>query len=161
MTDADLARLDEAHVLALTAWAEARGDVDQATRSSLMERLAVMCAARNRLPRFAAFRATAATYAAICLAPHQFSCWSQVGSNHDALVAAATALAMHGEFVDALLVETHYLAGGVVSGAIRDVTDGATMYYAPASMIPVGSVPSWATGRTDWRAIGSQRFYTV
>lgn len=159
----DTARLSDAEILGLTGWAEARGDADQATHLSVIERLAVMCVVRNRLARFAEFRATAASYRDICLAPLQFSCWSVAGGrlNFAALVGQIAQLLTAGESTDPLLTETLFFADGIVSGAVQDVTGGATAYFAPSAMVPVGSVPTWAKNRTDWLQLGSQRFYKI
>lgn len=158
-----LARLTDTEILGLTGWAEARGDIDQTTHSSLVERVAVMCAVRNRRSNPTAYRAATDTYTAICLAPRQFSCWSVTGGrdNYESLIARVEEFSQSGETSDPVLNETLFLAGGVVSGLIRDVTGGATMYYSPASMVPAGSQPAWAATRTTWLELGSQRFYRL
>ena len=164
MTDADvLAALDDRQTLALTAWAEAR----QAPRTTLddhspvEELIAVMVVVRNRRATPARWRATDASYKAICLAPKQFSCWTpNSGSNHDALMAWAATFSSVAGFVAAdhpLLAECLYLADGVIAGTLLDRTNGATSYWAPAAMVPAGRQPAWAYGLPRWK-IGDQFF---
>lgn len=164
MTDAEiLAALDNWQVLALTAWAEARQIPrnDPHDHSPVEELIAVMCAARNRLPDYQRWRATEASYKAICLAPNQFSCWTPgSGSNHDRLMQMAARLVDGIVPLDPLLRECLHLAAGVMSGAIMDRTGGANSYWAPAAMKPPGRVPVWA----EWLPrleIGDQVFVSV
>lgn len=146
--------LTELQILALTAWAEARGDWREGT-SSVEERIAVLCVIRTRARR------SGRSLTAECLAPKQFSCWNAgTDANHLTLLRAAATLAQ-GLPPDPLLAETLYLAGGVISGVILDRVNGATHYYAPASMTPPGTVPSWARGHEPTAHVGSQVFYRL
>ena len=150
-------------VLALTAYAEGRGDSHEG-RSSVEERIAIMCVVRNRRLHFERYRAADASYKAVCLAPLQFSCWNTPAAgvrdaNHDALVVLAERMVV-GQPPDPLVAETLYLADGVISGALLDATRGATSYYAPAAMQPPGRVPTWAKDVPAVQ-IGSQFFLVV
>ena len=159
MTDSEVkAALVDRSVLAITLWAEARGDWREG-HSSLEERVAVGCVVRNRLPRYTAFRAVEPTWRAVCLAPLQFSCWQRVGgaANYSAVMTLATRIVEGFPVDDPLFAETLYLADGIMAGVILDVTGGATHYYAPKAMRPAGKIPTWAQGKPT-RAIGDQLF---
>jgi hypothetical protein len=129
-----------------------------------------MVVVRNRRAQFARWRATDASYKAVCLAPNQFSCWNPgTDRNHVALMAQARILiegvdvaghvdTMHP--IDPLLLECLYLADGVISGALLDRTGSANSYWAPAAMVPAGRVPSWAVGLAHLQ-IGTQLFVSV
>ncbi len=149
--------LNDVVALALTIWAEARGDAGDG--SSLEERVAVACVIRNRHLASGKQR----SYKILCLAPKQFSCWNDTpgDANHEALKALA-AKALTGQPVDAepLFVESLWIAEGVIKGRILDRTGGAQNYYAPKAMVPAGSVPAWAQGK-DGRRIGQQVFLTA
>ena len=153
MTDAEIqAVLVDRSVLALTLWGEARGE-------PIEGRIAVGCVIRNRLAMPHRFRAAAATYRAICLAPHQFSCWAPTGGaeNYAAVMRLAARMAQGRPLEDLRLDECLWLADGLMSGVVLDRTQGATMYWAPKAMLPPGRVPTWAEGRTT-EVIGSQVF---
>lgn len=161
VTDGEIrAALDDRHVLALTAWAEARQIPrhEPHDHSPVEELIAVMVVVRNRRARFARWRAVDASYKAICLAPKQFTCWTpDSGSNHDALLALAGQLVTRGGSLDPLVDECLYLADGVIAGTILDRTNRATSYWAPAAMQPPGRTPNWARLYVPW-AIGDQLF---
>jgi hypothetical protein len=154
MTLAEIkAALDDTLALALTLWAEARGDA--ADGSSLEERVAVGCVVRNR--HLASGRRR--SYKQLVLAPLQFSCWNDTPSddNHRKLKALAEAVVAGRPHGDQLLEECLYLASGIIRGKILDRTGGALNYYAPKAMVPAGTVPSWAKGKPG-KTIGSQVF---
>lgn len=179
MTDAEvIAALDDRQTLALTAWAEARQVPrhDPDSHSPIEELVAVMVVVRNRLAHPSKWRAVITSltgpntwsYKSVCLAPNQFSCWTAgSGANHDALMVQARLLAEMcpdatglNPNLDPELRECLYLADGAISGVLIDRTNGATMYWAPASMVPPGRVPTWAAGKLPiW--IGDQQFLTV
>lgn len=153
MTDADILRaLTNLTALALTMWGEGRGDWREG-HSSVEERLGVGCVIRNRTLR------DTANYRNICLAPSQFSCWTKLGgaANYAALMALAERVVLNEPSGDPIYTETLFLAQGIIAGVILDRTGGATSYYAPAAMMPVGRVPKWAVGKTTIQ-IGEQLF---
>lgn len=85
-----------------------------------------------------------ATLAAVCLAPHQFSCWQSAPNLH--------ALALSDERDPAWLE-----ANGQVQAALNDGTDfsdGATHYFDP-SIAP----PNWAQNATLTVEIEGVKFY--
>lgn len=147
--------LSPVDVLALTMFGEARGDGRDG--SSIEERLAVGCVVRNRLliggNRFGA------TYQQVCWQRLQFSCWNQDDPNSATLWAAARSIAAQIRIVDPLLKETHWLASGITELYVRDLTNGATHYYSPRSMVPVGRVPNWAFTKTPCARVGSHLFF--
>lgn len=159
MTADDIkAALVDRTVLALTAWAEGRGDWREGN-SSVEEQIAIMVVCRNRLPRHRAFLADDPTFKSVCLAPKQFSCWNPgTDTNHLALLALAERVITGKPMIDSLFDETLFLADGVISGVLQDRTDGATMYYAPKAMVPRGRKPGTAVGKR-LLPIGEQRFY--
>jgi hypothetical protein len=165
MTDPELlAALDDRQALALTAWAEARRvPRDDDSHSPVEELIAVMVVCRNRLPHYTRWAAHTATYTAICLAPAQFSCWTAgSGSNHDLLMAQARLLVGGTDLtaIDPELRECLWLADGVIAGELRDRTNAADSYWAPAAMVPPGRTPGWAVGKPKL-LIGDQYFITL
>lgn len=159
---ATLAALDDRQTLALTMFGEARQVPrgDPRDHSPVEELIAVGCVVRNRRARPGRWLASDRSYKAICLAPKQFSCWTpHSGTNHDALLALARAVA--GDLAttpwEPLLRECLYLADGVIAEALIDRTGGANSYYSPAAMVPPGRVPLWAVG-VPTITIGDQRF---
>lgn len=162
MTDTDIiTKLSDIQALAGTMYAEAAGDWREG-ESSVEERIAVGCVARNRLPRYKEYGAKYHTYKSVCLAPNQFSCWIQgSGANHTRLMAQMEILIVEGEGkLDPVMIETIFLAAGIIGGEILDRINGATSYYAPRAMVPRGRVPQWAVGK-DAIAVGSQLFFRV
>lgn len=138
-----LATLPDRIILALTIWAEARGEpVDG--------QIAVACVVRNRL--------RGGRWRDVCLAPEQFSCFNEVPD--DGPVARAATALMTGVDTPAL-AQAVWIADGVMGGAARDNTHGATHYYAPAAMVPRGTVPAWAKGQTPVAQVGAQLFFKV
>lgn len=158
-----LAALDDPQALALTGWGEARAVPRLvASHSPIEELVAVMCVVRNRVRRLPGPPGTG-DYKAVCLKPAQFSCWTAAsGANHAAVLAQAGLVVVPAlvAYLDPELRECLYLARGVISGALRDRTTGATSYYAPAAMIPIGRVPAWAVDKPTL-LIGDQRFFTI
>ena len=153
MSDTDVINLlSSKMVLALTLWAEARGE-------PIEGQIAVGCVIRNRLKNPEQFRASEATYPAICLAPKQFSCWIPNGgeANHDSLMRLARKLVNGASITDVHLKQCLWVAEGIVGNVILDNTGGSTHYYAPAAMIPAGRIPKWAMNKAS-TPIGSQRF---
>ncbi len=167
MIEAEIkAMLSDRVALALTAWAEGRGDWRQGN-SSVEERIAIMSVVRNRLKTPARFGAKAdPTYHGIVLARLQFSCWNPgTDRNHTALLALAERMVSGMPSGDPVFDETMFLADGVIRGLILDRTGGATFYYAPKAMVPAGKVPAeaekFAAAGGTFADIGDQKFYTV
>lgn len=141
--------LTEHQYVALTLWGETRGE-------PLIGKIAVACVIRNRLsPRWP-------TYRAVCLAPWQFSCWRPEGgaANHAALMALADRVAT-GDEGPPVYRECLWIAEGLIDGRLRDITKGATHYYAPHAMRPRGKVPKWAVNQIPVAEVGSHVFYRL
>jgi spore germination cell wall hydrolase CwlJ-like protein len=147
MTLREKARLlPAAVVLALTLWAEARGE-------TLEGRVAVACVVRNRMARR---RQTAAD---VCLAPAQFSCWNAGrDANHRALADLVTTLAAGRSIQDPIVRECQWIADGVLSGACRDITKGAD-HYLTTALLSSTKKPGWVGAMTWVATIGSHAFY--
>jgi len=155
--------LPESDILALTAWAEARGDWNQGN-SSVEERIAVMSVIRNRVASPAWW---GRSYRDVCLKRAQFSCWldNPADANHVALVALAR-LVVNGPSGDPVYDETRFLADGIRRSLILDRTKGADHYYAPKAMVPKGSAPKWAKTPAGvvippLVIVGDQHFYNL
>jgi N-acetylmuramoyl-L-alanine amidase len=132
--------------MALTLYGEARGE-------PIEGKIAVAMVIRNRV--LAHYRG-ATSYAEVCLAKDQFSCWIE-----EAALLRDAALALSG---DAHLIPTlalcREIAAATIAGTLADNTKGATAYYAPAAMKPVDAVPEWAVG-VPTTQLGSQLFLTA
>lgn len=159
-----LPRLSDVQVLALTAWAEARskpvlvGTTIKWAPAGIQSRLAVMDVIINRAAK--GYRGT--TVKEVCLFPGQFSCWSPKGGkeNHEALLDMAhRALGVASLVPSRLYEETQYLARFAVEKLLVDITHGATHYYSPLSMVPRGSVPPWAKGKTPTAEVEGHLFF--
>lgn len=154
------AALPEVDVLALTMWAEARGDSHEG-HSSVEERIAVGCVIRNRVLDPAWW---GNSFRTVCLKHAMFSCWLNDGSGNHASLIAAAELILVGKQADPVLVESRYLADGIRRGLILDRVGGADHYYAPKAMRPAGTVPTWAKTpagivRPPDAIVGDQHFY--
>jgi len=144
-----IAALTDPQIVTLTLWGETRGE-------RIGSQIAVGCVIRNRVQ----VGRWGASYARVCLAPWQFSCWRPEGglANYAAVVAAAEQLAKSTTLPDdAMLRQCAWVAQGVIGHWIQDVVKDATHYYAPAAM--GGKVPAWAVNRTPVAAFGGHQFY--
>lgn len=140
--------LAPAAVLALTLWSEARG-------KSIEGRVAVACVIQNRMTR------RHQTVHEVCLAPAQFSCWFTAGgaANHRALVAMlAQLLEVPGQVADAAFRECRWIAEGVLSGVVRDLTRGAD-HYLTTTLLSSSHRPGWVASMTWTATIGAHTFY--
>jgi N-acetylmuramoyl-L-alanine amidase len=140
--------LTETQILLLTLWGEGRGEPVEG-------RIAIGSVIRNRVK----WGKWGESYAKVCLAPWQFSCWRREGgaSNYDALLGMAKAIAQSREITDPIVRECGWIAHGIIGAWLRDNTKGATHYYNPDGMKPKGRVPSWAANLTPVTIVGPQR----
>ena len=127
-------------------------------------RIAIASVIRNRVSKSKRF---SFTYRGVCVQRAQFSCWWSFGGkdNFNRLMRAAEAMLTHQpvpftNHESSIFLECHYIAEGVMGGQIRDRVQGATSYYAPLAMKPIGRVPKEVVGR-PFIKVGSQIFYTV
>ncbi len=134
----------------LTIFGEARGE-------PIEGRIAVAAVIRNRL------RAGhwGASYEAVCLAPHQFSCWQRVGghSNYDTLKALEQQIEQGQRPSDPVLTECYAIAQEMVSGRLQDNTTGGTHYMTTALF--KAAPPLWAKELTPLCVIGSHVFFVA
>lgn len=131
--------MTDTEVLALTIWGEARGE-------PLESKVGVANVIKNRAT------AKNATVSSICLAPHQFSCWTE---EKDQMGYAEEAI--HGLIVMLPdLVECVFLAEGIMTNKLRDNTHGANHYYATSI-----AAPRWAIGATPLAHLGHHIFFNV
>lgn len=124
-----------AEIAARTVWMEARGQGDEGMR-------AVAHVIVNRLDT----ERWGVTFALVCLAPFQFSCWNTADPNRKAMAALDDddpALQKCRDFIEAAL------------DGEDDPTKGSTHYYA-TSITP----PAWVHGATFQVQIGRHVFYS-
>ena len=158
MTLPQLIALGDHAILWLTMWAEGRGDSAEG-HSSVEERIAIGCVIRNRVNTPHRFDKT---YAQVCLAPRQFSCWQVIDGavNHQAVLALAAQLqAGTLQPFDPLCRETMFLARGILTGDLVDHTNGAA-HYVTTALAMSAQAPAWVrqVPVTDRLVIGSQVF---
>lgn len=140
--------ISERHAIALTLYGEARGE-------SMLGKLAVAAVLRNRL--YAGRWGT--TYAAVCLASKQFSCWNAKDPNLPKLQRLHAALTkwtlQEDASDDAALQACLWVADGLLGGFLESTVGAATHYYATSMKQP----PSWAVGARLAAEIGNHRFF--
>lgn len=132
-------------VLALTIYGEARSEPVEG-------KIAVGNVCRNRLKT----NRWGASYERVCLAPLQFSCWSQAGgaANYAALQGLAHQIMDGHPPTDPVLAECYWVASGIQSGAAQDNVHRATHYFVTASPIP-----KWAIGQLPVCVIAHHSFF--
>jgi hypothetical protein len=131
MTAIDLTvGMSDEDVLGATVWAEGRS-------LTLLGRVGIACVVRNRMAK------RGQTARQVCLARLQFSCWWKAGgqANYDALVYLIEDLA---NTTDPHWPECRWIAHGVLSGACRDVTQGAD-HYLTTRLLGSDARPAWVS----------------
>lgn len=143
---ADAASLgDDISILARTLWGEARGEGPQG-----MEAVAQVVFNRIRANSW-----WGRDVVSVCRKPWQFSCWNSNDPNARRLLALTLA---DGDF--RLAVNAARRVATVEANGLRrlpdgDPTQGATHYYAPASV----ATPRWARGLAPCARIGRHLFF--
>lgn len=142
-------------IVALTLWAEARNQPIEGV-------IAVANVIRNR---FRVHLGSASSYADVCLARKQFSCWNDdpTDPNHVAVLKLAavwqslpTKETSSAALPQALL-ETQWIASGILSGALsRDNTYGSKWYMTRTQF---ATDPKWARGLLPAASIGDHLFF--
>ncbi|MCX6551185.1 MAG: cell wall hydrolase [Acidobacteria bacterium] len=133
-------------VLALTVWAEARGESPDG-------QLAVCWVIKNRATR------RHQTIQGVCLQKHQFSCWWGDDANTTALFARADA-ALHGGTpgaADDNWLETAAIAHRALLGGLPDITHGAD-HYLTTTLYASPQCPVWAAQMTVVNVIDHHTF---
>jgi spore germination cell wall hydrolase CwlJ-like protein len=82
-----------------------------------------------------------------CWVDEQFSSWNDDDPNLDVIENVTLA--------DPVFKDAMDIATAAVGGALSDITNGATYYYAKSMPKP----PYWAKGKTPCADIGGQLFY--
>lgn len=140
------AKLTSTQVVAMTIWAEARAE-------PIEGEVAVGCVIRNRVLRPQRF---GDTWAKVCLAKWQFSCWiPQGGEKNYRMLMARCEASQKGD--QPWPAQALWIAEGVINGAIEDRVAKADHYYASWMLTP----PKWAAGKTPVAVIGAHRFYQL
>lgn len=152
------AELTAVQALALTLWAEARGEGDAGLA-------AVACVIRNRAAQPGWW---GRSIKEVCLQASQFSCWNPgLDVNHRKLLRMADRVLDGDPSLDRRFQEILVLAAGIVHDMVEDTTKGSDHYYSPEAMLPVGRIPKWAMDKRTNRPItptiiiGKQRFFKL
>lgn len=124
-------------ILAKTIWGEARGE-------DIPGKVAVAYVVLNRAKENSWYGDGIAD---VCTKPWQFSCWNKSDPNSKKL---AWLTLDDAEFQDCL-----YAALGAVRGHLPDPTQGATHYYAYATI----ERPAWASRAVSIGRIGGHEFF--
>lgn len=141
----DLHTLPPRIVLALLIWGESRGE-------RVEGQIAVGCVVRNRAAR------SGYQWNAVCLAPKQFSCFNADDPNMPKIQQAADRLLADTPTPD--LAQALWIADGVISAAVMDVTHGAQNYLV-TDLLQSERAPSWAVNRPVLAKIGNHSFLTA
>lgn len=138
--------LSEREVVALTIWGEARNQ-------EIEGKVFVGSVIRNRVLSGRWGR----TYAAVCFARLQFSCWSPQGgtSNYDALLRLTRQLV--GDYherpeLTPTLRELLFLAEGIIGGQLQDRAQGSNHYITRD--LWKTKPPAWAVGQLPQCIVG-------
>ena len=127
MTENDL------EIFAKTIFGEARGETHEG-------QVAVACCILNRFKSKKWF--SARTIAGVCQKPWQFSCWNKNDPNSQKILR--------------LSFPTYSKYFPIIEEAQqKDITDGATHYYAPALV----RCPDWAIDKEPCAKIGHHLFF--
>lgn len=141
--------LTDPQLLTITIFGEARGE-------PIEGQIAVACVIRNRVQ----IGRWGASYAKVCLAPWQFSCWRPEGGreNYETVVAAAEMLARSTTLPDdTLLRQCAWVSQGVIGHWILDTVTDATHYVTTA--LYETSPPKWAANQQPVCRVGSHVFF--
>ncbi len=137
--------MEDADVLALTIWGEARGEPVEGQIA-----VGQVIANRLRMGRWGH------TLTAVCQAPKQFSCWNAGHDpNHLALMAYLDRMVRGEHIQDASLRQADWIAEGIIGHSLLDNTKGATHYHALA----MDPLPKWAVGQEPCARVGHHLFY--
>jgi hypothetical protein len=144
-----VAALTDVQIVVLTLYGEARGE-------SIESQIAVGCVIRNRLHT----GRWGASYAKVCLAPYQFSCWRPEGgkANHETVLRAAEQLARSTTLPeDQALRQCAWVAQGIMGQWIADTVREST-HYVTADLFRAAP-PKWAAGKLPACTVGGHVFF--
>ena len=146
----------EAQRLAATLWAEARSEKVEGI-------IAVANVIRNRVKADLGNDGKpdwwGEGYSGVCLAPHQFSCWTPAGGqrNYDRLQALMQSFIAGTPITDPGQRECIGIAHLTIGDYLRDNTKGS-MHYHTATMTPR---PKWSKGHVPAVQVGNHVFYST
>lgn len=149
---ADYTLLSPRQIVALTCWAEARGE-------PIEGQIAVGCVIRNRAMKVGGLAHPLAdgAWAEVCLKPKQFSCFNPDSIERPSMLSVARVLSNDGGLLSDGLRQCLWIADGVIGGAVIDVTGGAN-HYLTRDAYPV---TSWAKDAPVKVTIGRHVFLDV
>lgn len=131
--------LSDIDVMALTVWAEARGEGPEG-------QAAVAWIIRNRTDD-PGRDWWGDSIKEVCLKKWQFSCWNEGDPNREQMLRLSPS--------DALLLTIKGICQGVLNGQILDPTSGCTHYCRPEVR------PAWKAGRQPKVSIDHHEFYAI
>jgi N-acetylmuramoyl-L-alanine amidase len=131
-------QLDDRHVIALTAWGEARSLREDGIQATI-------CVVQNRLASGVAWWGK--TLRDICLKPWQFSCWNENDPNRSQMLAVSDN--------DPDMVMALGFADQALAGALPDNVNQADSYYD----LDLKERPLWSIGRQPVAQIGTQLYF--
>jgi N-acetylmuramoyl-L-alanine amidase len=137
--------MTDREALVATLYGEARGEPVEG-------RIAVACVLKNRRESGRWGR----TFAAVALAPLQFSCWNENDPNCAKLRALVDQMAAGAPLTEPVLIECDWIASGILSGAILGRVGESTHYHAAW----MKQIPSWAVGQVPVCRVGQHMFYS-
>lgn len=126
--------VDQADYMARTIYGEARGEGKKGMQ-------AVANVIMNRVKKGGWYGASIKD---VVLKPYQFSCWNENDPNRMIIINANAAQ----------LKTAREIADKVISGELKDITGGATHYYANSI-----SAPYWTKSMTKTATVGNHYFY--
>lgn len=134
LTDKD----EQIDYMARTAWGEARGEGQKGMQ-------AVINVIMNRVKAGSWYGATPKE---VCTKKSQFSVWNKSDPNYSKMLAVTES--------DKNFAIAKQLATAAYTGALPDITNGATNYLALASL---QTIPSWVAAMDEVAVIGNHTFY--
>lgn len=141
----DLTQLSDLEILTLTLIGESRGELIEGI-------VAVGCVIRNRV------LSQKKSYADICLAPKQFSCWNENDPNRVLLEELAEGMILGVDLPELVYIQCHYVAYGIIHNKILDNTHGS-LNYLTMDLWNSTQKPSWARNVTSAISKGNQVFF--
>lgn len=146
-----LASLSDRQVMALTLWAEARGEGRlgrEKVANCIMNRVNIDLGNDGKPDWWGE------GVKAVCLKPWQFSCWNENDPNRGQMRKVTEA--------DPVYAECLEIADRAMAGELPDTTNGATHYLNPKTVLAsVGKLPTWATHEHVADDYGRHTFFRV
>lgn len=145
--------VDDRQALVCTLYGEVRAEPIQGI-------IAAACVIRNRVNKPSWW---GSSYKEVCLKKWQFSCWWENNSNTRAVYLVAQTLLQGipaSERDEAVLAELDWVAEGIMSGRIRDITKGAN-HYLTTALLNSGKAPDWAKGKAPDLVLGAHSFFKL